>query len=198
MIEILEMQEDRTVGINFEGRIEAADIEQVFEKLKTAAEDNGKIKMYAEARDFNLSDITAEAVKKDIKLWLENPGIVPQIEKAVLVTDKAWLKTAFDVECALIPTLEGKNFSFDEKEDALEWLKTDQREPSRMDLTVSEFVQTAALKAAGGFALGLLAADLFGKRQRKNIGWAILFGGIAAGLPLGIKVLNNNRKSLKA
>jgi uncharacterized membrane protein YebE (DUF533 family) len=98
----------------------------------------------------------------------------------------------------LIPTLTGETFSSDKKNKALEWLRTDQRAPSRMDITVAEFAETATLKAAGGFALGLLTASLFSEKQRKNIGWTLLAGGVAAGIPLAIKVLNNNRKLLSA
>ena len=87
-----------------------------------------------------------------------------------------------------------QNFFFDEKDAALEWLKTDQRAGKRMDLTFGEFAETNILKVGGGFALGLLAASFLGKKTRKNIGKAVLVGTVAAGIPLGIKVLNNNRK----
>ncbi len=63
-----------------------------------------------------------------------------------------------------------------------------------MDLTFNELAQNNLLKVGGGFALGLLAANLMGKKTRKNVGKAVLVGSVAAGIPLGIKVLNNNRK----
>lgn len=63
-----------------------------------------------------------------------------------------------------------------------------------MDLTVSELVQTKFLKVGGGFALGLLAANFMSKKTHKNVGKAALVGTVAAGIPLGFKVLNNNRK----
>ena len=198
MIEILEMNDEKTVGFSVDGRIEAADIERVFNAVKAAADRNGKVKMYAEVRDFNLGDVSREAWKEDIRLWLRNPGIIPQIGKAALVTDAQWIRTAFDIECALIPTLTGKGFSFDEKEEAMEWLRADQRAGSRLDITLSELAETATLKAAGGFALGLLTASLFGEKRRKSIGKAVLIGAYVVGIPLAIKVLNNNRRLLSA
>ena len=198
MIEILEIKDENTIGFSLDGKIEVTDIKRVFEELEKAAANNGKLRVYAEVRNFNLSDMSSEALKEDIKSWLKHPGLIPMIEKAVLVTDTPWLKTGFDIECALIPTMTGESFSFDEKDEAVQWLNTDHRAKSRMDLTISEFAETATLKAAGGFALGLLTASLFSEKQRKNIGWAVLLGGIAAGLPLGLKVLNNNRKLLNS
>lgn len=59
--------------------------------------------------------------------------------------------------------------------------------------SVSEFAETATLKAAEGFALGLLTASLFSRKQRKNIGLAVMVGAVAVGIPVGIRVLNNNR-----
>ena len=61
-----------------------------------------------------------------------------------------------------------------------------------------ELARNNVLKVAGGFALGLLAANLMGKKTRKNVGKAVLVGSVAAGIPLGIKVLNNNRKLVTA
>ena len=133
-------------------------------------------------------------IGEEFKYLYKNPAIIANMEKAAVVSDIEWLNKTASVEFALIPTLTGKIFSFDEKDAAFEWLKTDQRAGKRMDLTFSELAQTNMLKVGGGFALGLLAASFMGKKTRKNIGKAVLVGSVAAGIPLGIKVLNNNRK----
>lgn len=196
MIEILQTGDENIFGLSIEGRVEADDVERVFGAMKGAGGDDGKLRFYVEARNVGVTDISAEAVKEDLRWWLRNPGFISRMEKAVLVTDSRWLKRLFQVECALIPTLTGKAFSSAEKAEAMEWLRADQRAASRIDLTLSELVETATLKAAGGFALGLLLADLFSRAQRKRIAGAILLVGFAAGIPLGIKVLNNNRRLL--
>ena len=96
-------------------------------------------------------------------------------------------KNGIAFECGLIPTLEGESFSFGQEAVAKEWLKTDQREANRLDITFAELAETSTLKVASGFALGLLTAGLFSKMQRKNIGKAVLLGTVAAGVPLGIR-----------
>lgn len=132
-----------------------------------------------------------------IRFWLKHPAMLFNFEKIALVTDSKWIKKIFEIECALIPTIEGKGFSVVEKYLALDWLKTDQRKKSRMDVTFAEFVETSTLKFASGFGIGLLAAGFFGDKQRRNIGFGVLAGTIFFGLPLGIKVLNNNRQLIK-
>lgn len=196
MIDILDMKDESVLGFKVDGKIEKSDLQNVFKLFEDKASNNGKVKFYMEIKDFGIKDLSAEALKEDLKFWFKHPGILPNFEKVALVTDSKWIEKAFEIECALIPTLEGKSFSSDDKYMALDWLKTDQREPNRMDITFVELVETSTLKFAAGFALGLMTAGLFSKKQRKNIGAAIMFGTIAAGIPLGIKVLNNNRQLL--
>lgn len=147
----------------------------------------------------NLSpgNITAEAMKTEFEILLKNPKLIANLAKGVVVTDIKWVKKAFAVESALIPTLEGKSFSFGEEDSAMEWLETDQREQSRIDVTFSEFAETSMLKVAGGFALGLMTAGLIGSTQRTILGKIIMISSVAAGIPPGIKMLNNNRQFFK-
>lgn len=196
MIEVLDLNDEKILGFRVDGKVEKEDVQNIYALLEEKAASNGKMQFYTEIEDFHWDDFSAEALKEDIRLWLKHPSLIVNVEKVALVTDVNWIGKVFDIECALIPTLEGESFSFSEKEKAIEWLKTDQREPNRMDLTYTELVETATLKFAGGFALGLLTAGLFSKKQRKNIGGAIMLGTVLAGIPLSLKVLNNNRKLL--
>lgn len=170
MIKILDMKDENILGFKVDGKIEKDDLQDVFKLMEKKAGNNGKVQFYAEIKGFGLNDFSMEALKEDIKFWFKHPGIIPSIDKAALVTDMKWIEKAFDVECALIPTLTGESFSSDKKDEALEWLKTDQREPSRMDLTFSELAETSMLKFAGGFALGLLTAGLIGKSDDRGFG----------------------------
>lgn len=198
MIEVLEMKDEDILGFKVNGRIEKEELKDVFKMFEDKMANNGKVKFYTEIEEFGIKDMSLDAVKEDIKFWFQHPGMLPNFEKVALVTDKDWVKRIFEVECALIPTLEGETFSLDKKDEAIKWLKTDQREKSRIDLTFSELVETSTLKFAGGFAIGLLTAGLFGKKQRKTLGTAVLFGTVASGIPLGLKILNNNRQLLKS
>lgn len=197
MIEILDKKEKDIFGFRIDGKIEQSDMELAFNALADKTKNNEKIKIYAEVKDMSLGNITAEAMKTEFGMLFKNPKLIANLAKGVLVTDIEWIKKAFAVECALIPTLTGKSFSFGEEDSAMEWLETDQREQSRMDVTFSEFAETSTLKVAGGFALGLLTAGLIGSTQRTILGKIIMISSVAAGIPLGIKILNNNRQLFK-
>ncbi len=197
MFEVLKMRDTNTLGFKVDGRVEKTDVQEIYRLLEERSAEQGKIKFYAEIEHFGFDDFSMDALKEDIRLFLKHPGLVPNIAKVALVTDSRLIGKAFDLECALIPTLEGESFSLNKKDEALEWLKTDQREPNRLDITFSELAQISTLKFAAGIALGLLTAGLFSGRKRKNLGSAIMFGTFAAGIPFGIKVLNNNRHLLK-
>jgi hypothetical protein len=197
MLEVLDMQTDNRLGFKVDGRIEKSDVQNIYKVLEEKASGDKKVQFYAEIDSFGMDDFSSEALREDLRLGIKNLAIIPNIEKCALVTDSNWIKRLFEVECALIPTLTGKAFTPDEKDLAIEWLETDQREPNRLDITFSEMVETSALKFAGGFALGMLTAGLFSKPQRKTIGTALLLGTIAGGIPLGVKVLNNNRRLLR-
>ena len=197
MIELLDVKAEDTFGYRIDGKIEKADMEMVFDRVERKMETSGQLNFYAEVKSLNVADVAPDALVEELRRLIRHPSMLVNIRKGVLVTDIPWLKKAFEVECALIPTLEGASFSFGEEEQALEWLKTDQREGSRLDITVTEMVETSALKVAGGFALGLLAAGVMSTRQRKALSLGVIAGTIFAGLPLAIKVLNNNRQLLE-
>ena len=194
MIEIIDIKEENIFGLRLDGKFDAADVKRIFAGLTEKVEGKGKFKLYYEVKNLDLSEISQEMFGEEFKFLYKNPSVIANMEKAALVTDVEWLKKIVAVEFALLPTLTGKSFSFNQKDEAMNWLKTDQREGKRMDLTVSELVQNNALKVGGGFALGLLTANLMSKKTRKNVGKAVLAGSVAAGIPLGIKVLKNNRK----
>ncbi len=194
MIELLDLNAEDTFGYRVDGKVDKADMELAYDEIEKKMETAGKVNFYAEVKSLNVKDVSSEAIMEEFRRLIRHPSILVNIGKGVLVTDIPWLKKAFEIECALIPTMTGKSFSFGEEALALDWLRTDQREGKRLDITVDEMVETTVLKAAGGFALGLLVANLLGPKQRKVVGMGIMAGAFLAGLPLAIKVLNNNRQ----
>ena len=196
MIEVLDLNTENTFGYRIDGKIEKTDMETVFDKLEEKTDSSGQVNFYAEVKSLHVSEVSTDALVEELRRLIRHPSTLINIRKGVLVTDIPWLKKAFEVECALIPTLTGKTFSFGEEEKALEWLNTDQREGKRLDITFEEMVETSVLKVAGGFALGILAGGLMNRSQRKAVSLGMLAGTVLVGLPLAIKVLNNNRHLL--
>ena len=197
MIEVLNTFDNDIVGFRFDGGIDRADMERFYDALESKMTNNKKVMVYAEVKSLSVGDITWEAIKEETYRLLKHPAILPNLAKAVVVTDEPWVKKEFAVECALLPTLEGTSFSFGEEDKAVEWLRTDQRKAERLDLTESEMTQVAFFKSAAGFGLGLLAAGLFSKNQRRVLGLGVLLGSIVLALPVSLKVLNNNRQLLE-
>jgi hypothetical protein len=159
------------------------------EKLET----NEKLRFYVEGGDFRPTDISMDALVEDFRLWFKHPGAITKMERAAFVTDQKWLRTVADVEFSLIPTLSGASFSFDEKEKAIEWLKSDEPEPDEVNIKWAELVEVGLLRSLAGIGIGLLAADLFGGKKRRAVGWSLFLGSVAVGVPVGIKVLKKNK-----
>jgi len=196
MIELINTFDNGMVGFRFDGSIDQADMQRFYDALESKMENDQKVKVYAEVKSMSLADITWNAIKEETRRLLNHPAILANLAKVAVVTDEPWIKREFALECALMPTLEGSSFSFGEEDKAIEWLRADQRASERLDLTESEMTQVAFFKSAAGFGLGLLAASLFTKEQRRNLGLGVLLGSVIFSLPISIKVLNNNRQLL--
>ncbi len=196
MLETINTFNKNIIGFRLDGGIDKEEMTRCYDEIEKKVIPGEKFMLYAEVRNMSLGDVTWEAIKEEIRRLIKNPSFLVNISKAVIVTDIEWLKKEFAVESALIPTFEGKTFSFGEEDKAIEWLRTDQRAGNRLDVVMSELDMLSISKTAAGFGLGMLAASLFSKSQRRGIGVAALLGSVAIGLPVAIKILNNNRQLL--
>ncbi len=196
MLEIINTFDPNIIGFRFDGGIDKADIDRFYDALESKMQGDRKVLVYAEVKSISLVGITWEAIKQETRRIWNHPSIIANLAKVAVVTDLDWVKTEFAFECALLPTLEGESFSYGEEDKAFEWLRTDQRAAERLDLTESEMTQVAFFKSAAGFGLGLLAASLLTREQRRNLGLGVLIGSVVLSLPISLKVLNNNRQLL--
>lgn len=192
MLEMFNLSGDNILGFRMDGSLEPADVQRAFAALEPQLRSRRKVRVYMEVGGLALRE-SAAALWEDFKTWLTHPDLVGCIEKAALVTDEAWLKTVFAAECALIPSLTGTSFGSHEKDNALAWLRSDDSASGGLTLTLAQLAELSTLKAAGGFALGLLVAARWSGERRQKIGWAVLLGAIVAGLPLGLQLLNRLR-----
>lgn len=197
MIETTDFIGENIIGLKINGRFTADDVNRVFRQISSKLEDFPRIRLFYEVADFDIRDVTFEMISDEFAYLFSHPGMMTSLEKAVMVSDQGWLRKIFTVEMALIPTITGKAFTRDNEDAALEWLRKDHRAESQMDLVFSEFIEYGTLKAVGGFGIGLLAADMLSSSSRRKVGLALLAGGIIVGIPMGLRVLNNNRKLLK-
>ncbi|MGI9553913.1 MAG: STAS/SEC14 domain-containing protein [Thermodesulfobacteriota bacterium] len=117
MIEILDFESEKVLGIIMKGKIDSDDIEQVSEIVESKLEKFDKLSIYVEVESFG--GISVEAFFKDLKLGIRNFG---KFDKKAVVTDKTWMKKLGEVSDKLFSSIEIKCFSFDEKEDAVRWV----------------------------------------------------------------------------
>ncbi len=197
MIETLDLKDDSIAGFRIDGGIEKADIERAYTAFERHLTSGQKLRFYAEVANFGLGDMTWEAFLEDTKAWLIAPGFAMRPMRAAMVTDEAWLKTVFEIECALIPALTGAVFAEGEKDAALAWLCSEERgaklsELPAPQLSLCQLAQFGAIKGLGGLGVGLLIAGVLGAKPRRVLGGLLLAGAVAASLPLMLQVFRRN------
>ena len=117
MIEILDFDSEKVVGIVMKGKIGADDIGLVSELVEKKLETNDKLGVYVEVESFG--GISIEAFCKDMKLGIKSFG---KFDKKAVVTDKSWMKGLGEVSDKLFSSIEIRCFPFDQKEDAIKWV----------------------------------------------------------------------------
>jgi hypothetical protein len=117
MIELMSIGSDEVIAYRIKGRVETDEFERIAgfieEKLKT----HNKLRAYAEIED--LEGMSLEAFLKDLKFGLKNHN---RFDKAVVVTDKQWIRKVVRIEEKLFPWIEMKYFPFAEKQQAVDWI----------------------------------------------------------------------------
>lgn len=119
MIELLNIGIDNAIAMRISGKVTEADMTLVLNKMREKIEKYGNIVIYKELDSFNGVEIAA--LVEEFK-YLFDAGI-PDISKAVLVTDKKWLKTLVSIDDKIFKNIEIKYFPTEEKESAIEFLK---------------------------------------------------------------------------
>ncbi|MGI9533695.1 MAG: STAS/SEC14 domain-containing protein [Thermodesulfobacteriota bacterium] len=117
MIEIVDFDSEKVLGIIMKGKIDSNDIEQVSELVEKKLEKFDNLSVYVEVESFG--GISIDAFFKDLKLGIKNFG---KFDKKAVVTDKSWMKKLGEVSDKLFSSIEIKCFSFDQKEDAVKWV----------------------------------------------------------------------------
>lgn len=117
MLSFVEIEGDKNVGIRIDGKITAQEFDAVAALLNKRMENNPKVSLYAELKSFK--GFSAEAFFKDLKFGL---SYMNRFEKEPVVTDKKWMQKVSNIGGKIIDSVEVKAFSFDEKEEAKNWI----------------------------------------------------------------------------
>ncbi|AFL81363.1 Protein of unknown function (DUF3478) [Aequorivita sublithincola DSM 14238] len=106
------------LGILISGKTTKEDYDQLNPLLEKHKMEHGTIKFYVEIDELQY---TAKAMWEDFKDGLH---YWRDIKFVALVTDKGWLEKTMEVFGAIIPGMKVKGFDLNERQEALNWLKT--------------------------------------------------------------------------
>ena len=120
MIELLDMQSDKALGMVIRGKIEKPDMERVYDDVnaklaKLASAD--KLSVYVEIDQFQ--GISLDALVLDIKEGLPKIG---RVRKKAVVSSGKWLEVFTKIGDKLFPSIEAKHFAPEQKQEAKAWV----------------------------------------------------------------------------
>jgi len=122
MIQIIPTEYDYIVGLNVSNKIDKSDIERVAAVTEEKLKSYDKLRMYIEIENFQ--GATLGGFLEDCKF---GPRYRNVYYKKVIVCNELWLGMLTVITSRIVySTMDIKHFSWQEKDQALEWLKTSQ------------------------------------------------------------------------
>ena len=117
----IHVKEPGVIQIELSGEIDAAGMENGLNKLLELCEDLENGKLFYQITDFKMPTLAALGV--EFMMMPKLFTLISKVDKAAVLTDENWIKTASVIEGALIPGLEIKAFDLGEDDAAMEYLK---------------------------------------------------------------------------
>ena len=118
MLEIITFDEDYIIGFKLKGRIEEESFDEAVGMMEAMLKKHEKLRAYIEVEE--IGGINVNTFMKDIHFKLKH---FHDFEKEAVVSDKGWLESWIKVADTILPSIEIKHFSPEEKEEAKEWIK---------------------------------------------------------------------------
>ncbi|MCL4243854.1 MAG: STAS/SEC14 domain-containing protein [Candidatus Dadabacteria bacterium] len=118
MIEIIPFEEGNIIGFRLKGKLEDSEFDDIVRILEERLKLHKKLRVYAEVEEFK--GMSVNSFMKDIHYGLKHWR---DFDKEAVVSDKGWLRVWAEIAGSIIPGVEVKHFSFDEKEEAKEWIR---------------------------------------------------------------------------
>ena len=118
MITPINFPQKDIIGFQMSGKITEAEIKDWADRLDRKSDQPQKLRVYIEAED--IDDTSLSAVMADLKFDLTHLG---DFEKAAFVSEETWTKLS-TFAASLVPNIEAKQFSLNEKEAAKKWIES--------------------------------------------------------------------------
>jgi len=108
------------IDIEFSGTLDADTMRVALDDLIAKSEDVTKGRMLYTVTDFSLPTLGALGV--ELQRLPKLFALLGKFERCAVLSDTAWLRTAAEIEGAVIPGIEIKSFELDEAAAAEAWL----------------------------------------------------------------------------
>lgn len=118
MIELIDLNSPKAVGLRLTGRVEEADMARIIKAIEEKLAHTEQVAVYVELDSF--TGISFEALVEDIRFALPN---FRKFNKKAVVSDKRWVEKLTRVADKFLPSHELRHFAPDQKEEARAWVK---------------------------------------------------------------------------
>ena len=109
------------IDIELSGKLDSDEMRAALDDLVDKSDDIDNGKMLYDVIDFHMPSLSAVAI--EFSRLPEMFGLIRKFSKAAVLSDKSWIKKVSELEGLLIPGLEIKAFSRDQREVAEAWLE---------------------------------------------------------------------------
>lgn len=122
MVQKLDLNNENILAWRLEGKIDEAELNPMVKDLEKELNTSDHLNIYMEVPE--TPGVTPQAFWESLKSGLSNlKKYNDKLEKVAVVTDKGWLQTMANVENRLFPGIDERSFSFEEAEEAKQWVK---------------------------------------------------------------------------
>jgi SpoIIAA-like len=120
MLELIDIGIEKAVAYRFGGKITEDEMMLALSAIKEKIENYGEVCIYQEIE--SIGGVEFDAIVEKIK-FLSEVGL-SNINRIAVVTNKKWLHKIVDLEDKLFKKIDMKSFSIEDKNEAIEFLKS--------------------------------------------------------------------------
>lgn len=117
MIELIDFQLPRVVGMRISGKIDEPELSKIFEAIKEKLEHSEKLGIYVELESFG--GISWDALIEDLKFGLPH---IKRFDKKAVVSDEDWMGKMVEFADKIFSGIQIRHFTLEEKEEAKKWV----------------------------------------------------------------------------
>ena len=118
---------DHVIALSLDGTLTGEGLQEYRHVLEKKLQEHDQIGLYIDITE--LTDMTANSIVEGTKADMELFSHIKQLNRCAFVSDKEWPKAAISIADRLLPMLEMKVFSSNEKADALSWAAEKSEQP---------------------------------------------------------------------